>query len=488
MTDAIVPRWEWRTFDTSRHGDRDDDLDAAWEQLDAAPSDKPTADSDEIYLVSSHSDASVKLRDGVMDVKTLQDRSADDLELWKPVLKAPFTLDADALGVVLGALGVGNEVRAVPVHKHREHFNIDGCMVERTEMRTATEAVRTIAIESPDAALVTATIAALGLTGRRNTCVARGLKALTGFGLPRYAIIDCGTNSIKFHVAARGADGTFRTLVDRSDITRLGEGIDETGGLVEAGIRRTVDAIIAMVDEARAYGVAEIVAVGTAGLRMANNSAALVDEVRDRTGVTIEIISGEEEGRLAYLAAVASLPVGRGSLAVYDSGGGSSQFSFGSGTHVDERFSVNVGAVRFTERFGLDRAVDPGTLHAALDAVAGDLDRLDGRAVPDAIVGLGGTSTNLAAVQHGLAEYDADIVHGTVLTLADIDHQIEEYRTRDADARRRDIVGLQPARAEVILAGACIVRTIITKLGKDSVTISDRGLRHGVLADRFGAR
>ena len=98
---------------------------------------------------------------------------------------------------------------------------------------------------------------------------------------------------------------------------------------------------------------------------------------------------------------------------------------------------------------------------------------------------MGGAVTNLAGVKHGLAEYDPDVVQGTVLDRDEIDRQIELYRSRSAD-ERRTIVGLQPARAEVILAGACIVRTVLDKLGNDSLTVSDRGLRYGVLAERFG--
>jgi exopolyphosphatase/guanosine-5'-triphosphate,3'-diphosphate pyrophosphatase len=105
--------------------------------------------------------------------------------------------------------------------------------------------------------------------------------------------------------------------------------------------------------------------------------------------------------------------------------------------------------------------------------------------VPDALVGLGGAVTNLAAVRHALAAYDPDVVQGTVLDRAEIDRQIELYRTRSAEERRA-IVGLQPKRAAVILAGACIVRTVLDKLGRESLTVSDRGLRHGVLIERFG--
>jgi exopolyphosphatase/guanosine-5'-triphosphate,3'-diphosphate pyrophosphatase len=97
---------------------------------------------------------------------------------------------------------------------------------------------------------------------------------------------------------------------------------------------------------------------------------------------------------------------------------------------------------------------------------------------------MGGAVTNLAAVSHGLATYDPDIVQGTVLDRAEIDRQIELYRERDAD-ERREIVGLQPNRAEVILAGCCIVRSVLAMLDAESLKVSDRGLRHGVLVERF---
>jgi exopolyphosphatase / guanosine-5'-triphosphate,3'-diphosphate pyrophosphatase len=172
---------------------------------------------------------------------------------------------------------------------------------------------------------------------------------------------------------------------------------------------------------------------------------------------------------------------------VFDTGGGSSQFTFGQGGKVDERFSLDVGAVRFTERFGLDGVVSETTLASALDAISADLERLDSRPAPDALVGIGGAVTNLAAVELGLEAYDPDVIRGTVLDRSEIDRQIELYRARTAD-ERREIIGLQPKRAEVILAGVCIVRTVLAKLGRDSLTVSDRGLRHGLLEERFGAR
>jgi exopolyphosphatase/guanosine-5'-triphosphate,3'-diphosphate pyrophosphatase len=175
-----------------------------------------------------------------------------------------------------------------------------------------------------------------------------------------------------------------------------------------------------------------------------------------------------------------------GSLAVFDTGGGSTQFTFGRGASVDERFSVDVGAARYTERFGLAGALAPDLLRGALAAIAADLSRLDGRHRPDALVAMGGAVTNIAAVKHGLTRYDPDVIQGTVLDCDEIDRQIEMYRSRDV-AQRRSIVGLQPKRAEVILAGACIVRTVMERLGQGSLVVSDRGLRHGLFVERFGS-
>ena len=489
---TIVPRWEWRIF-----GESFGPAERVFDSLEP----ESVMESDELYVLSRASDASVKVREALMDVKRRLAVDDEGLEQWAPVLKSPFPLRAEDLRFVLDTLGVpapplerdayprdeiaaelaGLGLLAIDVHKRRERYTIGGCMAERTEMRIATGSTRTIAVESEDPERVSAVVRELGLSGRRVTCVARGLKALAGFRGRRLAVIDVGTNSVKFHVAEQDAAGGFRRIHDRAEVTRLGEGLERTGRLGAAPIERTVDAIAAMAAEASREGAEAIVAVGTAGLRIAPNAAELVDAVRDRAGIEVEVISAEEEARVAYLAAVAGVGLDGGAAVVFDTGGGSSQFTFGEG----ERFSVNVGAVSITEHYGLDGAVSGDTVADALRGIAADLARLEGRPVPAAIVGMGGAVTNLAAVKHGLETYDPDVVQGTLLERGEIDRQIELYRTHGAE-QRREIVGLQPARAEVILAGACIVRTVLDLLGRDALTVSDRGLRHGVLIDRFG--
>jgi exopolyphosphatase/guanosine-5'-triphosphate,3'-diphosphate pyrophosphatase len=494
----VVPRWEWRTF--GEHFPRA-------EERFAALSPESVRESAEQYLLSTEADNSVKVRDDLLDVKQLEQVDDDGLEQWRPTLKAPFPVPAAAVDSLLAALHATSPPRgrnaytldelledvvrpseqlvAVPVHKRRAHYTVSGCMAELTDVRTDNGSTRTIAVESEDPARVLAAVRELGLDTRPNVSFPRGLKALLAIGARRYAAVDVGTNSVKFHIGERSADGGWRAVVDRAEITRLGEGLAETGVLNPSPMKRTIDAIAGMVDEAGREGVDEIVAVGTAGLRIARNSADFVAAVRDRCGLDLEVISGEEEARLSYLAATSALDLGEGSLVVFETGGGSSQFTFGEGKRVDERFSVDVGAVGLTERFGLADVVSEEALTGVLDELATELGRLDGRPPPAGLVAMGGAATNLAAVKHELATYDPDVVQGTVLDLAEIDRQIELYRTQTADERRR-IVGLQPKRAEVILAGACIVRTVIAKLGRQSATVSDRGLRHGLLLERFG--
>jgi exopolyphosphatase/guanosine-5'-triphosphate,3'-diphosphate pyrophosphatase len=490
-------RWEWRTF-----GQRFGDAEAQFARLTSSG----IADSDETYLLARGGD-NVKVRDALMDVKVLQTVDADGLEQWAPVMKAPFPLaPADAARVfealrvpVPGALpdklGLGEltaalarsdvGVRVVAVHKRRVRYTVEGCMAELSEITANGLPVRTIAVESEDAEAVVRAVEALGLTGYANTSYPRGLADLLDGAPERYAVIDAGTNSIKFHIAERTGDGTWTTVTDRAEVTRLGEGLAETGHISEAALERTAEAIGAMAVEAKRRGVRATAAVGTAGLRMAANSDEVIAAIRKRTGVRIETVSGDEEARLAYLATAAALGPVAGATVVFDTGGGSSQFTFGHGGTVDERFSVDVGAARFTERFGLDRAVSEEVVREAMAAISDALGRLDGRPSPDSLVGMGGAVTNLTAVSLGMAEYDPSRVQGALLTDEEVDRQIALYRARDADARRA-IVGLQPKRAEVILAGACIVRAVLGKLGKRSLTVSDRGLRHGILAERFG--
>lgn len=495
---TIIPRWEWRTF-----GTRFRRAEAAFATLEA----KDVQESDEVYLLTE-TGGNVKIRGGLLDIKTLQKVNATGLEQWMPVMKASFPLPAATVEEVFKAMevpaprldrseyslheflddlvGSHPSVRPVDVHKRRVRYTVGGCMAELSDVTAGGKTTRTIAVETEDAGAVVEAVRSLGLSDYVNTDYPHGLADLVDGRAPRYAVIDVGTNSVKFHIAEAGGDRTFRAVVDRAELTRLGEGLEKSGTIAQAAMERTAQAIAGMAEEARRHRCAAIAAVGTAGLRMARNADEVIEAIRSKTGVSIETISGEEEGRLAFLAVRAGLTLDEGTLVVFDTGGGSSQFTFGQGDQVLERFSVDVGAIRYTERFGLSGAITPGVLAEAMAAISADLSRIDGRPQPDSLAGMGGAVTNLTAVSYGMAKYDPEVIQGSTLSRSEIERQIELYRSSPVEARRQ-IVGLQPKRAEVILAGACIVRTILEKLGKDSLTVSDRGLRHGLLAERFGA-
>jgi exopolyphosphatase / guanosine-5'-triphosphate,3'-diphosphate pyrophosphatase len=498
---SIIPHWEFRTFG--------EQFGAAEAAVAAIPRQGDVQESDEVYFLARDgvpSADAVKVRNELLDVKTLREVSADGLERWEPTMKARFPLTKFDIERVSYALHLprpaaprddythdqfidqivtpGGAVRAVDVHKRRVRFVIDGCSAELTDITVDGRATRTIAIESEDPTAVAAVIRGVGLEAYLNTNYPRGLASLLD-GLPAsYAVIDIGTNSVKFHVGEHRVGHSWQTVVDRAVVTRLGEGL-EGGRIAPQALERTIVAIRGMVDEAYRSGALAIAAVGTAALRAASDREGVLDAIRAGTGLTVEVVSGEEEGRLAYLTTQAGLGLASDRMVVFDTGGGSTQFTFGHGGGIDERFSVPVGAEHYTEDFGMARAIPPAVLDDARAAIAADLARIDDRPVPDALVAMGGAVTNMAAVRHGLAVYDPAVVQDTLLDLAEIDRQIELYRACDA-ADRRAIVGLQPDRAEVILAGACIVRTVMHKLGQTSLTVSDRGLRHGLLVERFG--
>lgn len=491
-------RWEWRAFGSH--------LDSAERVFaDLTPEGEPV-ETEETYLLGPD-DANVKIRFALLDIKKLMEVDANGLELWAPISKSEFPMPADEAVSVFDAWGLARpeperdvyelgqfleeliaphpELEIVTVRKHRVRYSIERCMSELTTLTANGRETKTIAIETADPKAVVAARDALGMSSHVNMSYNRGLSCLLGIAPVRYAVVDIGTNSVKFHIGEQRPDGSWSRVVDRAEVTRLGEGLEDSGAIQPDPMERTIRAVGAMVAEARENEVLAIAAVGTAALRIASNTPLVVERIRQRVGVAVEVVSGEEESRLAYLAVVAGVGVTDGDVVVFDTGGGSTQFTFGRGGDVDERYSVDVGAVSYTERFGLDQAVSDEIIEEARRALLGDLSSLDGRSAPDALVGMGGAMTNLTAVSLELAAYDPDAVQGATVTADEVERQIALYSSMGHE-ERRSIVGLQDNRAPVILAGALVVSTVMKALGQDAVLVSDRGLRHGLIRERFG--
>jgi exopolyphosphatase/guanosine-5'-triphosphate,3'-diphosphate pyrophosphatase len=300
----------------------------------------------------------------------------------------------------------------------------------------------------------------------------------------KLATIDVGTNTTLLLVAEQRGDGIV-VLEDQAEITRLGRGIGQDGGLGREGIERTLAALRAYASLARKHQ-AEIVAVGTEGLRRATNSAEFLGPAAAILGAPIEVIDGEREAALSFLAAARSFPAeAAGTMVVVDIGGGSTEVIVSRAGAVELRRSLPLGSVRLTERHVRH---DPATA-AEVAAIVGDVRAaLDAVALPAgaALVGIAGTVTSLAAMAQKLASYDPALVHGFHLTVAQLQQMVDELRRSSQDQREK-MPGLDPRRADVILAGACILLEIAERSGAQQVIVSDRGIRWGLLYERLRA-
>jgi exopolyphosphatase/guanosine-5'-triphosphate,3'-diphosphate pyrophosphatase len=300
--------------------------------------------------------------------------------------------------------------------------------------------------------------------------------------MPAKAVIEVGTNSIKLLIMRRAEPA----LVDRNEIVRLGEGAAESGRLSGEAMKRAVRTIAAMAGEARAFGCDEILAVATQAVRAAANSVEFTAMVEKSCGLAIKIITGEEEADLSFLAVSSALPgVESRSICVFDVGGGSSEIVTGGGAY---RRSVPIGALSLhNELFDGRPPISLELLEAAGERVRRELRREAWRPSVGvaAFAGVGGTITTLSAVALELDPYDPDRATGSVLDRPEIERQIGLYASTGVDERAK-IKGLNPKRADIILAGACIVRELMSFTGAEKLIVLDRGLRYGVMERYFG--
>ena len=296
----------------------------------------------------------------------------------------------------------------------------------------------------------------------------------------RVAAIDVGTNTVLLLVAEVRAGGLV-PVAERAVITRLGRGVDATGRLDAAAMAETVRVLAGFADEARRLGAAAIDCVATSAARDAANGEAFLAAVRDAAGLSPRLISGDEEARLVWSSAWRDFGAGAGPLAVLDVGGGSTEFTFGGSPSPEGRRSLQVGAVRLTERHVGGDPIDPATLATLRRAAREALQPLTGmrRGQGGRLVGVAGTVTTLAAVEQALPAYDAERVHGSRLGRDQVERLAERLAALPL-AVRAGLPGMEPKRADVIVAGAVVVAEAMALTGFDELTVSDRGVRWGL--------
>ncbi|AGC47618.1 Ppx/GppA family phosphatase [Myxococcus stipitatus DSM 14675] len=306
--------------------------------------------------------------------------------------------------------------------------------------------------------------------------------------MPRFATIDVGTNSVLLLVAERTPEGRFEPVLERAEITRLGRGVDATRRLSAEGMEATLSVLESFAREAREAGAQDIAVSATSAARDASNGPEFLAAAKARAGVTVEIISGQMEAELSFAAVHADFASeSAGPLLVLDIGGGSTEFIYGNPAgHVDFRHSFDVGAVRMTERFVSSDPLSSEN-RARIQAHLRDTFKALPPPPPDAaLVGVAGTVTTLYAVQHAIDPYVAERVHGGSLSLGELTALVDRLCQMPVE-ERRTLPGMQPKRADVIPAGALILLESVKALGLEGCRVSDRGLRWGLLAHRFGA-
>jgi exopolyphosphatase/guanosine-5'-triphosphate,3'-diphosphate pyrophosphatase len=295
----------------------------------------------------------------------------------------------------------------------------------------------------------------------------------------RVAAIDCGTNSVRLLIADVSGD-RLTDVARRMEIVRLGEGVDRTGRLAPEAIERTRHALLGYAAEIAELGVGRVRMCATSASRDASNAADFRSMVRSVLGIDPEVISGDEEARLSFTGAVRGLKEEPPYLVV-DIGGGSTEFVTGT-TEVDAALSVDIGCVRMTERHLRSDPPTAAEIAAAEQDITAAVDRalaaVPGREAKT-LVGLAGSVTTVTALALKLPRYDAERIHHAV-----IDYEAVAQVTADllaaTVAERLALPVMHPGRADVIGAGALILRIIMERSGQSTVVASEHDILDGI--------
>jgi exopolyphosphatase / guanosine-5'-triphosphate,3'-diphosphate pyrophosphatase len=296
------------------------------------------------------------------------------------------------------------------------------------------------------------------------------------------AAIDCGTNSTRLLIS----DGT--TQFERHmRITRLGQGVDRTGRLDAEAIQRTLAVLGDYRELMDRHGVGRVRMATTSASRDADNRDEFYDAAEAILGSRPELLSGTEEAELSFRGATAELDPADGPYLVVDIGGGSTEFAVGS-ARLEGSISVDVGCVRMTEKYLQHDPPLPEELSNCLAEVQQHLDDV-AREVPlvlDAprFVGLAGTITNVAAVEIGLPEWDRDAVHHFLLTKDAAEDVFRTLATESVEDRKHN-PGLEPARADVIVGGLCVLVAVFRHFGFSECLVSESDILDGLVMSQL---
>ncbi|WP_291253677.1 Ppx/GppA phosphatase family protein [Fusobacterium sp.] len=286
-------------------------------------------------------------------------------------------------------------------------------------------------------------------------------------------VIDIGTNSCRLFIAEleNTSEGKKikRELVKDVEIVKLGEGVNKTHNLNPEAIKRTLDCLKKYKEKASSYGVENIRAFATSAVRDAENREVFLQEV-SKLGIKIECISGKTEATLNFLG---NSLVFKERILVVDIGGGSTEFTLGKDKTIDFIQSINIGAVRATEKFFSDNDYSEEKIEKCKAWIRKNLEIL--KTIKDRdfkLTGVAGTATTQISVRDKMEIYDSSKVHMATLTLDELKENLSLFLSKNFEERKK-IVGLEEKRADVIIAGTLILLTILEELNQDKIIISE---------------
>jgi exopolyphosphatase/guanosine-5'-triphosphate,3'-diphosphate pyrophosphatase len=298
----------------------------------------------------------------------------------------------------------------------------------------------------------------------------------------RLAAIDIGTNTILMLIADVERGSIKEIIRDEHDIARLGEGVDAQRNISAAAFHRALGCLRDYVQIAADLRVDRIIACGTSAMRDAANAAELIQNIRTSLDLDVTTLSKQDEANLTYLGAVSGLRTldDAHDIVVVDIGGGSTEIVSGRGMNILGRASFDIGSVRLTERFLHGTPPTSPTVAEAQSFIREALRQAPNIPQTAQFIGVAGTLTTLAALHLGLQEYQSERVEGFRLTKEMVENSFELLR----ELTLKEIVAIPqilPERADIILAGVLILREILNHIEQDSIIVSDRGLRYGIL-------
>lgn len=297
----------------------------------------------------------------------------------------------------------------------------------------------------------------------------------------RVASIDIGTNTILLLIADISADGSLRVIHDEQVIARLGKGVDGERMINQETLTRVAGFLRTYKETCDKFFVEKICAVGTSAVRDAKNREQFITAMEEQSGIRIEILSGDDEAQWTYRGGISDFFGTAERYSVVDIGGGSTEIIVGDAKNIISKVSIDIGSVRLTERILKDSPPETAALIEAHEFIASQI-------LPDAVrqisstfaVGVAGTLTTLAALQQKLPTYIPEKISGYTLSANDVGAMFGSLKDKSVS----QIVAfpqISAGRADILLAGIMILMGYMEASGLQQITVSDRGLRYGIL-------